>query len=162
MSQYFHIPFAVALLLAVGWTTVFSLSNKPGIRGFRNLGILASYILILVFLFLAGWRAALVTWAIFGVAGGLVYIGWEILQRLRTATGEQKPSVSLSPLLHGLFAWPIMVPQAFEYALAELGILKAPPSSPIQKNAAPGVPPNSGAAASLGKSEGTGAPPSVS
>ena len=54
MSQYIHIPFAAALLIAVGWTTVFSLTNKPGIRGFRNLGILASYILVLVFLFVAG------------------------------------------------------------------------------------------------------------
>ncbi len=42
MSQHIHVPFAIALLIAVGWTTLFSLTNKPGIRGFRNLGILAS------------------------------------------------------------------------------------------------------------------------
>ena len=142
MSQYIHVPFAVALLIAVGWTTLFSLSNTPGIRGFRNLGILASYILVPVFLFVAGWRAALVTWALFGVVGGVIYICWEILQRLR-ASGEQKPGVSLSPLVHGLFAWPIMVPEAMEYALAELGILRAPPSPPAKGIAEPDAAPNS-------------------
>jgi len=142
MSQYIHVPFAVALLIAVGWTTLFSFSNKPGIRGFRNLGILASYILVLVFLLIAGWRAALVTWAMFGVAGGVVYVCWEILQRLR-ASGEQRPGVSLSPLVHGLFAWPIMVPEAVEYALAELGILRAPPASPTKGIAEPDAAPDS-------------------
>ena len=138
MSQYIHVPFAVALLLSVGWTTLFSFSSTPGIRGFRNLGILASYVLVLVFLFVAGWRVALVTWAVFGVFGGVIYVCWEILQRLRTAAGVQKPAVSLAPLIHGLFAWPIMVPEAVEYALAELGILKAPPTTPTQSNAESG------------------------
>jgi hypothetical protein len=127
MSQYIHVPFAISLLIAVGWTTVFSCTNKPAIRGFRNLGILASYLLALVFLFVVGWRAALVTWAVFGVGGGLIYICWEILQRFRTAVGEDKPGVSFSPLVHGLLAWPIMVPEAVEYAFAELGILTTPP-----------------------------------
>jgi len=44
MTRYFDLSFAVALLIAVGWTSVFSLTHKPGIRGFRNLGILASYL----------------------------------------------------------------------------------------------------------------------
>jgi len=162
MSQYIHVPFAVALLLAVGWTTLFSFSNTPGIRGFRNLGILACYVLVLVFLFVAGWRAALVTWAVFGILGGVIYICWEILQRLRTAAGQQKPAVSLSPLVHGLFAWPIMVPEAVEYALAELGILKAPPTTPTPTNAEPGAAPNGGPATPVGNSEVTEGPPSVS
>ncbi len=162
MSQYIHIPFAVALLIAVGWTTLFSLTNKRGIRGFRNLGILASYLLVLVFLFVAGWKAALVTWAVFGVAGGVIYVCWEILQQLRTAAGEPKPGVSLSPLVHGLFAWPIMVPEAVEYALAELGILRTPPPSPPQKNAEPGAAPNGGPATPVGNSRVTEGPPSVS
>ena len=142
MNQYLHMPFAVALLIAVGWTTIFSFTNKPGIRGFRNLGILASYVLVLVFLFVAGWRAALVTWAVFGVAGGVIYICWEILQRVRTAAGQEKPGVSFSPLVHGLFAWPIMVPEAIEYALAELGILRPPPPASPQTNAETGARPN--------------------
>ncbi len=162
MSQYINIPFAIALLIAVAWTTLFSLTNKPGIRGFRNLGILGSYILMFVFLFVAGWRAALVTWAMFGVLGGVMYVCWEILQRLRTAAGEKKPAVSVSPLVHGLFAWPIMVPEAVEYALAELGILKAPPTTPPQTNAEPCAAPNGGPATQLGNSGVTEGPPSVS
>ncbi len=70
MSQYIHGPFSVALLIAVGWTTLFSLVNKPGIRGFRNAGNLACYVLPHVFLSVAGWRSKL-TWAAFGVAGGI-------------------------------------------------------------------------------------------
>lgn len=162
MSQYLHIPFAIALLIAVGWTTIFSFMNKPGIRGFRNLGILASYVLVIVFLFTAGWRVALVTWAMFGVVGGVIYICWEILQRLRTAAGQEKPGVSLSPLVHGLFAWPIMVPEAIEYALAELGVLPAPPPASTPTNAEPCAPPNGGPATPVGNPGATERPPSVS
>jgi hypothetical protein len=124
MNEYIDIPFALSLGFALAWTSLFSLANNPGIRGYRNLGILACYILGLVFLFVAGWKAALITWTVFGVAGGAIYVLWELLQRLRTSPGEAKPGVSLSPLLHGLFAWPIMVPEAVEYTLAELRILR--------------------------------------
>ncbi len=144
MSQYIDIPFAIALLIALGWTTIFSCMNPPGIRGFRNLGISAAYVLVVVFLFIAGWRAALVTWAVFGVAGGLIYISWEILQRVRAPAQEEKPGVSLSPLVHGLLAWPIMVPEAVEYALAELGVLRTPPPGAPQTNAELGDAPNDG------------------
>ncbi len=142
MSPYFHVPFAVALLLALTWTTLFSLSSTPGIRGFRNLGILACYGLMFVFLFMAGWQAALGTWAVFGVLGGVLYIGWEILQRLRIAAGEEQPALSLSPLVHGLFAWPIMVPEAVEYVLAELGLLKGPPTPMTLATAEPDTAPD--------------------
>ena len=76
------------------------------------------------------------TWAVFGVSGGVIYVFWEILQRVRTAAGE-KPRVAFSPLVHGLFAWPIMVPEAIEYAFAELGILRAPPAMPASEMAEP-------------------------
>jgi len=161
MNQYVHIPFAIALLAAVGWTTLFSFTNKPGVRGLRNLGILASYILALVFGFVAGWRAALVTWAAFGVAGGFIYLSWEVLQRLRPAAGEQKPGVSLLPLLHGLFAWPIMVPEAIEYALAEFGFLSAPTATP-KMVAEPLASPNSGPTMRPGDLGASGGPRSVS
>ena len=144
MTEYLDIPFAISLFLAVGWTMLFSLSNNPGVRGLRNLGILASYVLLPVFLFVAGWKEALVTWAVFGVAGGVIYIGWESLQRFRTPAGEEKPSVSLSSLVFGLLAWPIMVPEAVEYSLAELGILRVPQSSQVQEIAEPGTAPDTG------------------
>ncbi len=162
MSQYIHLPFAVALLIAVGWTTLFSLTNRPGIRGFRNLGILASYVLVVVFLFVAGWRLALVTWAAFGVAGGLLYVAWEILERRHAAPGQQDPGLSLAPLIHGLFLWPIMVPEAVEYALADLGILHAPPSAPSQKTGEPGPAPDGDPATPLVDSGVRQGPPAVS
>jgi hypothetical protein len=127
MNPYIHPPFALALLIAVAWTTLFSLASTPGVRGWRNVGILGSYVLALVFLFIAGWRSALATWAVFGISGGVVYILWEILQRLRAPADWEKPGISLSPLVHGLLAWPIMVPEAVEHALAEAGILPPPP-----------------------------------
>ncbi len=162
MSQYLHFPFAVALLIAVGWTTLFSLTNQPGIRGFRNLGLLASYLSGVVFLFVAGWRLALVTWAAFGVAGGLLYVAWEMLERRHAAGGRQDPRVSLAPLIHGLLLWPIMVPEAVEYALADLGILRAPPSAPTQGMAEPGAPPNGTPATPLVNSGVGQEPPAVS
>jgi hypothetical protein len=141
MSQYISLPFVVALSIALVWTTLFSLTTKPGVRGLRNLGILAAYILPLVFLFVAGWLSALMTWAVFGVAGGLLYILWEVLQRVRTPAGAEKPPVSPSHLVAGLLAWPIMVPEAIEDSLAELGILttKTPGTTPDSSNAKTGT-----------------------
>ncbi len=161
MSQYIHLPFAVALLVAVGWTTLFSLTNKPAVRGFRNFGLLASYISSVAFLFVAGWRLALVTWAAFGIAGGLLYVAWEVLDRRHAAPNQRDPRVSLAPLLHGLFLWPIMVPEAVEYALADLGILRAPPAVPTQGIAAPGAAPNADPATPLVDSGARQGPPSV-
>jgi hypothetical protein len=106
------------------------------------LGILASYVAGVVFLFVAGWCLALVTWALFGVAGGLLYIGWEMLERRRAAGSLQDPGISLAPLIHGLFLWPVMAPEAVEYALTELGILHVPPSAPAQGTGEPGAAPN--------------------
>jgi len=158
MSQYLHLPFVVALLIAVGWTTLFSLTNKPAIRGFRNFGLLASYVLVVVFLFIAGWRSALVTWAAFGVGGGLLYVAWEILDRRHAAPSQRDPRVSLAPLFHGLFLWPIMVPEAVEYALADLGILRPPPSAPTKGTPEPGAAPDGDAAMPL-VSSGVGQEP---
>lgn len=113
------------MFITVLWTTIFSLSIKPGIRGFRNLGILGSYVSGIVFIFLAGWKQALFTWILFGVLGGVIYIIWEVLQRVKTPEGEEKPSVSIKHIFSGLLAWPIMIPEAIEYILAEIGILNS-------------------------------------
>jgi hypothetical protein len=85
--------------------------------------------LLIVFLFIAGWRSTFMTWALFGAAGGIVYVCWEVLQRFRAPIGEEKPRVNLSWLLYGFLAWPIMVPEAIEYTLAELGVLSSSMSS---------------------------------
>lgn len=144
MSQYIYFPFALTLLIAVGWTTLFSLSISPAVRGYRNYCILACYVLALYFLFAAGWRSALVTWMIFGFAGGTLYLLSEILQYVRAPRDGEKPPVSLSSLVHGLYAWPIMVPEAIENSMAELGILKTTPTvssaSPVDVGAKDDVP----------------------
>lgn len=126
MSEFVDIPFAVTLGSAALWTTLFSLSSSPSIRGYRNLGLLATYLAPMIFLFIAGWRAVLITWALFGIAGGVQYMFWELVQRLRTPAGEAKDPVNWTHLVFGLVAWPIMMPEAIEYLLAEFGVLPTP------------------------------------
>lgn len=121
-----NVPWALALLVGLGWTTVFSLLQPP-LRGLRNLGILASYVLGLVMAIQAPWRDALFTWAVFALVGGLTYVMYEAWSRSRSpAEGDR---LSLAPLLHAALAWPIMLPEAVEYLLAEMGVLKPPPSA---------------------------------
>ena len=133
MSEYFDVPFAIALLIAVASTTACSLANSWQVRSWRNLGILACYVLALVFLFVAGWRAALGTWTVFGLAGGLIYFVWDVFQWLRTASGADKPEVQLSTIPLGLLGWPIMAPEAVEYALAELKLLPPWPRKGVSR-----------------------------
>jgi hypothetical protein len=98
----------------------------PGIRGWRNLGWPACYVIFVVMLFRLPFTVALVTWAGFGVASGLLYVIYELIARLRTPAGEERPSVSFSHIPYGLLAWPLMAPAAIEYAAAELGWLPTP------------------------------------
>ena len=117
--------YAVALAVAFLWTALFSLTNRP-IRVFRNLGLLACYIIGIVMLFRAGLKQGLATWALFGLAGGLLYVIYDIVAYVR-AKPDEKQSVSFSHLLNGLLAWPLMAPEAVENILAEIGVLKTPP-----------------------------------
>ncbi len=135
---HISIHYLIYFLIAVGWTTLFSMSNTPGIRGYRNLGILACYILLIVMLFRVPFTSALVTWCILGVGGGLVYIAYELLVRARASQSEKKPKVSFGHVIFGNLMWPVMVPEAVEYILAELGLLKAPPTpEPVKKDETP-------------------------
>jgi hypothetical protein len=122
---HIEVRYLIYLLIAVGWTTFFSLFNKPALRGWRNHGILACYVLLVVMFFRVHFLSALVTWCIMGVAGGLAYIAYELFARARAHGSEEKPTVSLTHIVYGFLAWPIMVPEAIEYILTELGILKA-------------------------------------
>lgn len=119
----FSLPWALALLSALGWTTAFSLLQPP-VRGLRNLGILASYLLGLAMAVRAPWREAAVVWTAFGLAGGIAYVAYEgWLRWRRPADGDPR---RLAPLLHGFLAWPVMLPEVVEYVLAELAVLKPP------------------------------------
>jgi len=142
-GTHVDIRYLIYFLVAVGWTTFFSFFNTRSIRGFRNFGILACYILLIVMLFRVHFTTALLTWCVLGVGGGLVYIAYELLARACTSKTDEKPKVSFAHIITGNLMWPIMVPEAVEYIFADLGVLKAPkaPSvkQPSQKDDKPAV-----------------------
>lgn len=122
-AQYFDQHYAICLLIATAWTTLFSMTIRQPLRGCGNLGILACYVLFMVMLFRLRFLTALATWCVFGLAGGLLYLCYELVMRWQIKDPVEKPAVSLAPLFHGPLAWPIMIPEVIEYTLAELGLL---------------------------------------
>ncbi len=125
------VPFVVALSVCLLWTIFFSLFNQASIRGYRNLGILGAYICLLIFIFRAEWKSVVTTWAIFGLAGGAMYTIWEVVQRARSRE-EKRPEVGFMHIVPAMALWPIMIPEAIEYTLAEMGLLKAASRKPNQ------------------------------
>lgn len=111
---------------AAAWTIFFSMFSAPGVRGWRNLGWVACFVLGAVMLVVLPWRAALSTWAAAGIFSGLLYFAYElfIFIRLTDKTEMEKPNPVT--IIHGLALWPIMLPEVVEYFLAEVGVLKAP------------------------------------
>ena len=116
--------FSIALAISLFWTVIFSIANHSPIRSLRNFGILACYVIGVVMFFKIDFRKAAVTWIMFGFIGGMLYMGYELFANLKAKSPEAKMPVSISNLVYGPFAWPIMAPEAIEYTLAELGILK--------------------------------------
>ena len=128
---------AIFLLVAVGWTTLFSMTIKQPVRGLRNLGILACYILAVVMLIRLRFVSALVTWCAFGLAAGIVYSFYELVAYGRDKSPDRKLGLSFSHIILGPLAWPIMIPEAIEYLLAEFGVLRVQPATPPTKTDAP-------------------------
>ncbi len=62
--------YSLYLGIALAWTVLFSLSSTPGIRGYRNPGWLACYVILIVMLFRLPFAVALTTWVAFGISGG--------------------------------------------------------------------------------------------
>lgn len=120
------LPYSFLLAAALVWTILFSLTATPEIRGYRNLGGLACYVIFGVMLFREPVTSALTTWAAFGVAGGLSYVVYELISRTRSRSGTDL-RVSLAHIPYGLLAWPIMAPEAIEYSAATLGMLPRVP-----------------------------------
>ncbi|NBV24603.1 MAG: hypothetical protein EBS05_22115 [Proteobacteria bacterium] len=133
-SLSFDKQHGVYLLVAVGWTTMFSLTNKQPIRGLRNLGILACYILAVVMCVRLRFVSALVTWCAFGIAAGALYNLYELVAFARNKAADKKLGASFANFIHGPLAWPIMIPESIEYLLAELGVL---PATPLPEAAKP-------------------------
>ena len=117
----------LAFLGIVAATTVFfSMFNTPSIRGYRNLGFLTIYIGSLAWFFFAPFGSIIAGWCAFGVVSGMIYYLYELISVARSKEGT-KEWPRLTTVLHGLAAWPIMLPEAIEYSLADMGILKATP-----------------------------------
>jgi hypothetical protein len=127
------LPFLAFLGIVSAFTIFFSMFNEPRIRGFRNLGFLTIYLGTVAGFFMVGWKATLVGWAIFGVASGVIYYAYELYETA-TSKEEQKEWPRPSTLIHGLYAWPVMLPEATEYFLAALGVLKAPESPAAEQD----------------------------
>ena len=84
--------------------------------------------------------SALVTWCAFGIAAALIYSFYQLVAYTRDKSPDKKLGLSFSTLLHGPLAWPIMIPEAIEYLLAEMvcppRVLPAPS---LQKDVTPTV-----------------------
>jgi hypothetical protein len=126
--ELISLKWLLVLAGAAAWTVFFSLFNNPGVRGWRNLGWIACYLLGLAMAVVLPWRAALVTWSLAGLTSGLVYFAYELFAYIQSPAPDAKPRAGT--LLNGLFLWPIMLPEAIEYWLADLGILKAVSPTP--------------------------------
>ena len=113
------------LALSALWTTGFSMFHRPALRGWRNLGWPASYVVGITMLFMQPWPAALATWAFAGLLSGVVYFGYEACSSPRQADADTAAAPSPVVILHALLLWPIMLPEAIEYWLADLGLLGA-------------------------------------
>ena len=129
MKLPFDRQYALYLLIALTWTTLFSMANSHSLRGLRNLGILACYGLAIVMLVRIKFASAAVTWCAFGLAAGLIYSAYNVLAYSQDKAPDKTLRVSVGDFLYGPLAWPIMIPEAVEYSLAELGVLKTPPSA---------------------------------
>lgn len=111
------------LAIPAAWTIFFSMFNTPGVRGWRNLGWPACYVVGVAMFWSLGWRRAGATWLAVGLATGVLYylyLAW-------SARRESDPGArtQLTTVLHGTLAWPIMLPEVIEYSLADAGVLKA-------------------------------------
>ena len=108
-----------ALASVVLLSIITSLFTSPAIRLFRTPLILVAYIIAIVLFFKLGvWRAFALLCGI-GIASGLLYWGYEFWSARRSKEPDTK-TPSLATVAHGLFVWPIMLPEVIEYSWAEL------------------------------------------
>ncbi len=135
------LAFAAPLVVAL----VFSLFSSPGIRGWRNLGILGCYLVLVGCFFAFGWRRTLGAWLVYGLMSGMLYFAYELVTH-RRSTDPDQPKPTLFTIVNGLFLWPIMAPEAVEYSLAELGVLGSAPESTIDGSTSGGPASDAGAA----------------
>lgn len=120
MNEFINQNLAALWICAFVWVSFSSLFDPP-IRGYRNLGILACYICLVVSLFIFPFRQILGTWVLMGLLGGFLYVIHDVILSVR----EKRLNVSFSYFIYGQIAWPIMGPEAIEYTLCNIGLLKS-------------------------------------
>lgn len=109
----------MGLALLVG--SLVSLSNEPSIRGWRNLAMLSILVLGIVSLFIVGWLIALSVWLGCAVMSALLYKIYDLIARAKATTTEDDPPQSFFlMLIHGVFVWPLIFLEGFEYLCTEL------------------------------------------
>ena len=118
---HINIMWAIALFGILLWTTIAIVFNAALRRGMGTIGMLLSYAVLAWMLYDLPWRDALITWAIFAVAGGFIAFVYELWARRRYAGMNRSPKPLVR--LTGLLRWPAMVPDAFGLVLNDLGIL---------------------------------------
>lgn len=65
-----------------------------------------------------------------GLLAGISYLTHQLAAYLRLTEKTSDARPKLEVLVHALLLWPIMLPEVFEYLLAELGVLKPAPEIP--------------------------------
>ena len=112
-------PWLYALAAVVVLNIIASLFMIPTIRMFRMPLILATYVIGIVLFFKLGVWRALALWCGIGIVTGLLYWSYEFWSARHSKEPNTK-TPSLVTVVHGLFAWPIMLPEVIEYSWAEL------------------------------------------
>ncbi len=87
----------------------------------RVLGLSLSYGIFAWMLVDLPWREALVTWSVFGVAGGGLALVYEVWARRRYRATGRPGRAFFHP--QGLLLWPAMIPDAVGLMFNEAGIL---------------------------------------
>lgn len=127
MWQLIDPAWLCVLAVSAGWSSFFSLFQRPHIRAWRNLGLLAGFVLGASMLVALPWREALATWTVAALCGGVLYVIYEVVAYVRLPEKTPGDRPGFGPLFHALLLWPVMLPEALEYLLAELGVLKPAP-----------------------------------
>ena len=112
-------PWLYALAAVVVLNIIASLFMIPTIRMFRMPLILATYVIGIVLFFKLGVWRTLALWCGIGIVTGLLYWSYEFWSARHSKEPNTK-TPSLVTVVHGLFAWPIMLPEVIEYSWAEL------------------------------------------
>jgi hypothetical protein len=119
MTQYGIILYCI-LTAVVIFGALVSLSDTPGIRGYRNIALLLAYVLGIVSFFTVPLSTATIVWVVAGIVVGLCYAVYEGWSQSRSTNDETKSGFQFGHLIYGLLAWPLMFMEVVENVYAEL------------------------------------------